>query len=224
MYSRKAFSIHSFNVMKNKISIPEEINQRTTYKKKVTLSDLYHSLLFATPSSFIFIRNKKIKTVNEQFLERLQLAVTEVSACAVCSYAHTKMALDLGLSNEEITAFLSGNNIFQKENEAKAILFAQHYAETRGKGTKTSYEKIVQEYGEEKSRIILAAIQLMLMGNMIGLPMSALRARKSGNPYKDSSLGYELGMLFATLLMLPLVFTHSFLRWLLRKPFLEKNS
>lgn len=36
---------------------------------------------------------KKKKIVNKDFVERLQLAVTEVNGCAACSYAHTYMAL-----------------------------------------------------------------------------------------------------------------------------------
>jgi AhpD family alkylhydroperoxidase len=38
------------------------------------------------------------------------LAVTEVNGCEMCSYAHTKMALEAGLSNDEIQQMLAGDN------------------------------------------------------------------------------------------------------------------
>lgn len=214
----------SVKMSENNSTIPNKINAGTAYKRKVTLSDLYRALLFAPRSAILFFRNKKSKTVNEQFLERLQLAVTEVSACAVCSYAHTKMALELGLSNEEITAFLTGDAAFQRTEEAKALLFAQHYAETRGIIEKGIYKKIIEEYGIQQARIILAAVQLMLMGNMIGLPISALKSRKLGNPYTNSSLGYELGMIFATIFLIPVASLHSFIRWIVSKPNIQEQK
>ncbi len=79
--------------MNNNISIPQYIENQTSYKRKVSLSELFRSLVLAARSAIVFIKNKKQKTIDEQFLERLQLAVTEVNSCAVCSYAHTQMAL-----------------------------------------------------------------------------------------------------------------------------------
>lgn len=100
----------------------------------------------------------------------------------------------------------------------KAILFAQHYAETRGLPEMEPYEAIVKEYGKEEARIILAAIQLMLMGNMIGLSMSALRARKKGKPYSDSSLLYEYGMIIAAIFIIPIALVVSFVKWIFGRP------
>ena len=45
---------------------------------------------------------KKERQLSEHFIERIMLAVTEVNGCAVWSYAHTKMALEAGMTNEEI--------------------------------------------------------------------------------------------------------------------------
>jgi len=148
-------------------------------------------------------------------LERLQLAVTEVNGCAACSYHHTKMALSQGMSNDEISSFLSGGDIFIKPEEAKAIMFAQHFADARGYPKKYAYDSIVKEYGEKEAVIILSACQTMIAGNMYGIPYSAFQSRGKGKPYKDSSLFYELGMLTAGILCLPLAIIHGLLRALI---------
>jgi hypothetical protein len=113
------------------------------------------------------------------------------------------------MSNEEINSFLTGDGNFLKKNEAKAIAFAQHYADTRGFPKRDAYESIINEYGEKKAKIILAATQLMMAGNMYGIPYSALISRLKGKPYKDSSLIYELGMHLAGFVVLPIAFIHG---------------
>ena len=140
------------------------------------------------------------------------MTVTEVNGCPACSYQHTKMALRLGMSNEEINSFLSGGGEFVKPNEAKAILFAQHFADSRGFPKSYTYESIVKEYGEEKANIILSAVQIMIAGNIYGIPYSAFQARLKGNVFKDSSLVYELGMLIGGVVIMTIAIFHGLLR------------
>jgi AhpD family alkylhydroperoxidase len=85
------------------------------------------------------------------------LAVTEVNGCEACSYAHTLMALRKGFSNEEIAGFLSASDACVVPEEAQGILFAQHYADSRGRPSRAAYEALLQEYGPEKSRAVVAA-------------------------------------------------------------------
>ena len=200
-----------------KFEIPESLS-RSEYKRKFRFAELYSSLVFA-PGAMLKLRgNKKTKLVDSHFIERLQLAVTEVNGCAACSYAHTRMALREGMSNEEISSFLGGGHEFIQPEEAKAIMFAQHFADSRGYPKKDAYEAIVKEYGPVKARIILSAVQMMIAGNMIGIPLSAYLARRKGKPFKESSLGYELGMLIGGILVLPIAIVHAFFRWLTGLP------
>jgi len=159
--------------------------------------------------------NRRSKLIDQQFQERIMLAVTEVNGCAVCSYAHTKMALKQGMSREEIVSLLSGEDAFVKKEEAKAILFAQHFAESRGYPDQETFEIIRKEYGAQKARIILSAAQVIIVGNMYGLPFSALLSRKNGKPYEDSTIGFELGLLITGVLVAPVAFIHSSLLWIL---------
>lgn len=122
------------------------------------------------------------------------------------------------MSNEEISTFLTGGDQFIKPEEAKAIVFAQHFAESKGYPKKYAYDAIVQEYGAKQARIILSAAQVMISGNMYGVPYSAFQSRRKGKPFRDSSLFYELGMLAAGVLCLPLALAHGALRGLVGLP------
>ena len=195
--------------MKKEISIQVSISSRTTYKRKFSLLEMYRAYLHIPKAAAALIRNKKKNLLHEHFIERIHLAVTEVNGCAACSYAHTYMALNQGMSSEEISSFLSGDDKFINASEAKAIVFAQHFADSRGLPKADAYEVIKQEYGDEKAHIILSAAQVMLVGNIYGIPMSAFQSRLKGNPYKDSSLIYELGMQVFGILLLPIALLHG---------------
>ena len=204
--------------MEKKKSLFDSVSQRVEFKRKFNLLELYRSLVFVPRAISDLSKNKKSKLVDSHFVERLQLAVTEVNGCAACSYQHTQMALDQGMSNEEISSFLSGGDSFIKPEEAKALLFAQHFADSTGFPKKSAFDTIVEEYGENKARIILSAVQVMIAGNMYGIPFSAFVSRLKGHPYKDSTLFYELGMLIVGILVLPIAIIHGFLRALIGLP------
>src|SRR5690554_7320128 len=200
--------------MKEQITIPEEISLRTEFKRKFSFGQMYFSFVYAGGAFSVLSKNKKSALLHPDFVERLQLAVTEVNGCAACSYQHTKMALKQGMSNEEISSFLSGGDDFILPEEAKAIVFAQHFADATGFPKKYAYDAIVKEYSQEQTEVILSAVQIMIAGNMYGVPFSAFQARRNGQAYKDSSLFYELGMLIGGILILPIAFIHGGLRGL----------
>lgn len=204
--------------MTKKVSLSESVIQRTEFKRKFSLWELYRSFVYAPRAMSKLIRNNKTKLVDKHFVERLQLAVTEVNGCSACSYQHTQMALKQGMSNEEISSFLSGGSNFTKPEEAKAIMFAQHFADSRGFPKKYAYDSIVEQYGKIEASIILSACQMMIAGNMYGIPFSAFLSRLQGKPYKDSTLFYELGMLIVGILCLPIAIIHGFLRGLIGFP------
>lgn len=201
--------------MGKKVTLSESVTQREEFKRRFSLWELYRSMVYAPRAASKLIGNSKSKLVNPHFVERLQLAVTEVNGCAACSYQHTQMALKQGMSNEEINSFLSGAGDFTRPEEAKAIMFAQHFADSRGFPKKYAYESIVEEYGEKEARIILSAAQTMIAGNMYGIPFSAFLSRLQGKPYKGSSLFYEQGMLIVGFIFLPIAIIHGFLRGLI---------
>lgn len=197
------------------IEIPEKIGSRTEYKRKFSLWEMYRAFMIIPGAASMMISNKRKKLLNNEFIERIHLAVTEVNGCAACSYAHTYIALKQGMSNAEINSFLSGDGNFIKQEEAKAIVFAQHYADTRGFPKEEAYNSLINEYGEKKADVILAAAQIMHAGNIYGIPFSAFQSRLKGKPYKDSSLIYEFGMHVAGFIFFPLAMIDGLFRKIL---------
>lgn len=170
---------------------------------------MYRAFTLVPGAVFEMMKNRRKHLVGADFVERLQLAVTEVNGCAACSYAHTYLALQRGMSNEEIAGLLLGDENFLKQEEARAVLFAQHYADSRGFPKKSAFESIVGEYGVDRARVILASAQLMMAGNIYGIPYSAFVSRLRGRPYEGSSLIYELGMQLAGFVLLPITLIHG---------------
>ena len=194
------------------IEIPDAIGLQDNYKRKYNFREMYWAFTRIPNAARQLSKNKKKGLISEHFVERLQLAVTEVNGCAACSYAHTSMALKMGMDAQEISSLLCGEADQIKPEEAKAILFAQHFAENRGKPDKEVLETITKEYGNEKAKIILAACRMMLVGNIYGLPFSAFQLRRKGKKYKNSSLFFELSMLIGGVLILPLALIHGLFR------------
>lgn len=200
--------------MKTDMNLPESISSQIEFKRKFGFWEMYRAFVFLPGAVAKMIGNNKSKLLDKGFVRRLQLTVTEVNGCAACSYQHAKMALREGMSNEEIVSFLSGGDAFIKPEEAKAIVFAQHFADSRGCPKQYAYDSIVKEYGEKQARIILSAVQIMIAANMYGIPYSAFQSRCKRKPFKDSSLHYELGMLIAGIICLPIAVIHGSLRGL----------
>jgi AhpD family alkylhydroperoxidase len=192
-------------------------NSTIGFKRKFSLQELYSAFVHVPKAVTKIAQNRKDPLVDKHLLKRLELAVTEVNGCAACSYQHTKMALRQGMSNDEISSFLSGGDAFIKPDEAKAIMFAQHFADAKGYPKKYAYDAIVKEYGKEQASVILATLQVILAGNMYGIPYSAFQSRLEGHTYQDSSLFYELRMLSGGIACLPIALAHGIVKGLLKQ-------
>lgn len=80
-----------------RFNITENISSRIEFKRKFSLPEMYRATVFAPRAMSKLIGNKKSKLVDQNFVKRFQLAVTEVNGCAICSYGHAKMALRQGM-------------------------------------------------------------------------------------------------------------------------------
>jgi AhpD family alkylhydroperoxidase len=107
-------------------------------------------------------------SISPAFRERLMLAVTEVNQCRYCSYAHTKMALQSGLTPGEIRKILQHNLQDCPEEEFPAILYAQHWAETDGHPDTEIRNTFEMQYGAVKADKIEIILRAMRMANLIG--------------------------------------------------------
>ena len=160
---------------------------------------------------------KRNNELDSKFIERIMLVVTEVNNCWLCSYAHTKKALEKGMSNEEIHKILVGNIDDVPEDEAKALFFAQYYADRRGKPNLKSWHHIVEIYGISKALGILGSIRTIMIGNIYGIPWISFYNRLKGKPDVRSSLKYEVIMILGSILI-PISLIHALISDLLKKP------
>ncbi len=160
---------------------------------------------------------KKHDLLSQQLIERIMLSVTEVNGCDICSYAHTKMALEAGMTNEEIQKMLGGIKDNVPPDEMPAVMFAQHYADCRGRPSKESWERVVEVYGLPKANGILSSIRIIMMGNAYGVPWSSFFNRFKGKPDKRSNLLYELGMVFCSIIFMPVALIHGLIAIIFRK-------
>jgi AhpD family alkylhydroperoxidase len=186
------------------------------WKKKYNIAEYYWINVFVFRAIGKLAQNNRRKMVSKQFLEKIMLAVTQVNGCALCSYAHTKMALKEGFSREEIASLLNGDKEYILAEEAKAILFAEHYADQKGIPDQEMVFMLQQEY-PNSYLIILAGVQVMMFGNGMGLPYSAFLARLKGKKYPNSSLLYELGMMIGMIIVFPIALIHALLRFVFNK-------
>lgn len=194
---------------------------QTSGSKLFSVSELFSIMTFAFRSIPLLRRATHAGTMNKAFLERIMLAVTEVNGCALCSYYHTKVALTEGFGAEEIRALLGGNFANVPQEQLKGVLFAQHYADQRGKPSREAWMQIVQTYGETGAGGILAVTRMIMMGNAIGIPSGSFFLRFRGKADARSNVFYELVMMLSMVVFLPLAGLTAILLNLLKAPILR---
>lgn len=190
-------------------------------KKRYSVGEAYVFFYEAVRTFPHLVKVKTKKTISEDFMERLMLAVTEVNGCVMCSYAHTGMALESGMNADEIEMFLAGEFSSAPKEELPAIMFSQHYADNRGKPTSKAWDEIVHLYGQEKALAILSSIRIIMVGNTVGIPLGSLNMRLTGKKEQidsRSSLPYEISMAVATLAFIPISVVHGVLAAAFHRP------
>ena len=143
--------------------------------------------------------------ISKQFMERIMLAVTEVNGCRYCSFFHTKVSLKAGLKKEEIKRALDGDFKDAPQEELGALYFAQHYAESAGKPNPETVLCLTDAYGEKKSRVLMAYICAIMVGNAWGNMFDALRFRIKGLPASGITFCDELAVIFGPVVFIPLI-------------------
>jgi AhpD family alkylhydroperoxidase len=191
------------------------------YKKRYSVPELYAILVKGLRAMPRLVSARAAGLVSAHLSERIMLAVTEVNGCEVCSYAHTRMALESGMAPEEIRMLLAGNTGAIPVDESLAIVFAQHYADSRGNPTRESWQRLLDGYGAAKSLGILGAARMMMIGNALGIALSAFLKRLKGRSVAKSSLGYEAAMMLSVVPLFPAALVHAVAAGVLRTPIIE---
>jgi len=134
---------------------------------------------------------------------------------------HTKIALEAGMDNEEIEKMLSGTFENIPEDELAAIMFAQHYADSKGKPSEKSWKRITTFYGESKTLGILGAIRMIMMGNIYAITLVSFVNRFKGKSDSGSTILYEIAIMISLIFFFPIVLVHVLISFLLRTPIID---
>ncbi|CAA6814879.1 MAG: Alkyl hydroperoxide reductase AhpD [uncultured Sulfurovum sp.] len=172
------------------------------FEKRLTSTKVFYSYLRDFIANFKAVKTAKSR-LDEQFQNKILLAVTQVNGCRYCSYLHTKHALESGMSEEEIKGLLAGEVGDINDDESVALIFAQHYAETQAKPDADSVQRLYDTYGEEKADDIISIIQAIMMGNIHGISIDLLLSRLRGKRDPESSFWTEFSTAFGVLLFVP---------------------
>ena len=134
------------------------------------------------------------------------MAVTQVNGCRYCAYFHTKLALREGVPPDEIERLLGQEMGDFPEEEAVALAFAQHWAETAGHADPEAESRFRAYYGRQVSADVLNWMRMINFGNLAGNTVDAFLSRLRGAPAKGSNpLGEFLIFLLCAPLTLPLL-------------------
>jgi AhpD family alkylhydroperoxidase len=152
------------------------------------------------------------RSVSRKFAEKIMTVITAVNGCVYCQWFHAKQAISNGISKEELSDLV--NLQFQSRaspEEAFALIYAQHYAETNRNPEPEMTRKLVEFYGPRTASHILVFIRLIYFGNLAGNTWDAVISRIRGDPAGNSSRIFEAFFALAAMwIMIPaMIFTKT---------------
>lgn len=150
--------------------------------------------------------------ISRQFIERIMIAVTQVNGCRYCSYFHTRVALKAGMNQKEIQKAFAGNFEDAPEEELTTLYFAQHYAEESGNPAPETVACMINDFGEKKTKAIIAYIRAIMVGNAWGNMVDSLKHRLTGKSYGKVTFIQEIGVILGPLWMIPAILIQSLFR------------
>lgn len=136
--------------------------------------------------------------------EKVIIGVTSVNDCRWCSWLHTGLALKHGVDLEKLQSLLaSGTFGTVDDREATAVLFAQHFADTRRHPTPEARLALARHFTLHQRLEIMAWIHFIYFANLSGNSADAWLARFRGWKVAD---GHPFAEAFAGLVAAPVLF------------------
>jgi AhpD family alkylhydroperoxidase len=187
-------------------------------KRIFTMKEHIRIMKHAAKSLGLLMYVKKHKLFNKKFKERIMLAVTEVNGCELCSYVHTKISLSSGMSSSEIREILNGVKDDIPEDELVGVLFAEYYATSHELPEKEMVNRLIEEYGRDKSKIICSILGMITLTNSMGISLGLFKDRLKFKRVKKSKLLNELGIPLLTMTLFPLLFLYYKIKSFFKTP------
>jgi len=193
-------------------------------KRKFTLIE-HVPIVYRASIGFLYLKAlKKKKAMNFKLKERIMLAVTEVNGCILCSYVHTKLALNGGMSDEEIKELLAGELESVPKEEGLAVLFAKDYAFNKETVDKAFYEKLLERYGVYKAKAILSASEVITMTNSMGIALGLLKETLLFRHVRKSNILNEILIPISTMVLFPIFLIFGLVQMPYRLKKLKNNE
>ncbi|MGB5367571.1 MAG: carboxymuconolactone decarboxylase family protein [Polyangiales bacterium] len=149
------------------------------------------SVLTRAPALWaIWIGGRLPRALREQII----VAVAKVNACRMCEHAHTRMALEAGVSDAELAALEDMNPSAFDRRTWLAIAHARER-------TRANFAPVADDASQEALNEALSAqtrsdvedlARVMTVANRIANTLNALPDRWRGNPVPDSRIFDEL--------------------------------
>ncbi len=135
----------------------------------------------------LILRARLRRRVSKAFEEKLMLAVTAVNGCRYCSWYHAREAARCRVPRDEIASLLAGAiDRPVGGDEASALLFAQHYAESDRRPDPEAIARLREVYGGVVADEIFLILRIISLGNLAGNTFRSfverVRGRRSGEP------------------------------------------
>ncbi len=126
--------------------------------------------------------------------EKIIVAVAQVNACTMCEHAHTRMALEAGVSDAELAAL---ENMDESAFDRRTWLAIAHARERTTANfarvdEDASQDGIIEALGAQTRRDVEDVARVMTVANRIANTLNALPDRLRGQPVPGSRLFDEL--------------------------------
>jgi AhpD family alkylhydroperoxidase len=144
------------------------ISDRKFNKRTYGIREFFTDIYFLTKNVSGVRRIMMEKQFPSAFRERLMLSVTSIYRCRYCCWAHTREALRSGIEKEEIARLLAGSVDECPEDEAIALLYAQHWADSDARPDPEAVGRMEEAYGAEKAEAINLILRMIRVGNLWG--------------------------------------------------------
>jgi AhpD family alkylhydroperoxidase len=145
-----------------------DVGTRKFTKRTYSLWELLADISFLTKNIRDVRRIMREELISSAFRERLMLSVTSVYGCRYCCWAHTREALRSEIDPKEITGLLTGSVDNCPEEEALALLYAQHWADSNARPDPEATRRLEEAYGAETAKTINMVLRIVRVGNLWG--------------------------------------------------------
>lgn len=134
--------------------------------------------------------------------EQVVVAVAKVNACRMCEHAHTRMALEAGVTNAELAALENMDEAVFDRRTWLAIAHARQRTQSDFAPVlePASEDALIGELGHQTYSDVEDVARVMTVANRIANTLNALSDRRRGRPIPGSRFWDEL---FINILFLP---------------------